>query len=194
MVRFLEFLFRIMFRMLLSISSTSLLPVIYLVKSSIYLVELEEPFAQYNMIINIFIYLIIVFMLFGVSLFLITKMDNDSINNEIKDIKNVDNEYLPIYLAYFFVALSIPTEHVLNQDLALMIFIYTLICVFLISSKTLSFNPIFIIFGYSYYLVKTQNGKNIFVLTRKKIGKNSNNISFPNLRKISEIEYYDKDN
>ena len=180
--------------MLLSISSTSLLPVIYLVKSSIYLVELEEPFAQYNMIINIFIYLIIVFMLFGVSLFLITKMDNDSINNEIKDIKNVDNEYLPIYLAYFFVALSIPTEHVLNQDLAIMIFIYTLICVFLISSKTLSFNPIFIIFGYSYYLVKTQNGKNIFVLTRKKIGKNSNNISFPNLRKISEIEYYDKDN
>ena len=49
----------------------------------------------------------------------------------------------------------------------------------------------FILFGYGYYKVKTSNNVKVFVITKREIRKNENEISFSNLRKINELVYLD---
>lgn len=174
----------------LSVASTSLLPAIYLLKSSYQIVEWGQ---EYSMIINAGLYLLVVVVLSCLSLLWIKYRANDSINNDTIEIKPVNNEYLPIYLGYIFVSLSMPNPASGQIDVTLLIMIYIMICLFVTCSKSLCFNPVFVIFGYGYYLVNTASNTKVFVITKRKIGKNNKNISFPHLTKINEIVYFDKD-
>lgn len=118
---------------------------------------------------------------------------SDSINNEVSEIKPVNNDYLPIYLGYIFVSLSLPNPAPGQVDIFFLVLIYVMICLFVTCSKSLCFNPLFVIFGYGYYLVNTTSNTKVFVITKQKIGKGSKRITFPNLTKINEIVFLDKD-
>lgn len=183
-------LYNFVMMLLMSVTSTSLLPAIYLIKSSYVIVDWGQ---KYTMLINAVLYLVVVFVLSLLSLLWINFRARDSINNDTIEIKPVNNEYLPIYLGYIFVSLSIPNPDSGQIDAALLAIIYLMICLFVTCSKSLCFNPMFVIFGYGYYLVNTASNTKVFVITKRKIGKNSSNISFPHLRKINEIVYFDKD-
>lgn len=188
--RLIENLYNFVMMLFLSVASTSLLPAIYLLKSSYQIVEWGQ---EYSMIINAGLYLLVVVVLSCLSLLWIKYRANDSINNDTIEIKPVNNEYLPIYLGYIFVSLSMPNPASGQIDVTLLIMIYIMICLFVTCSKSLCFNPVFVIFGYGYYLVNTASNTKVFVITKRKIGKNNKNISFPHLTKINEIVYFDKD-
>ena len=188
--RLIENLYNFVMMLFLSVASTSLLPAIYLLKSSYQIVEWGQ---EYSMIINAGLYLLVVVVLSCLSLLWINYRANDSINNDTIEIKPVNNEYLPIYLGYIFVSLSMPNPASGQIDVTLLIMIYIMICLFVTCSKSLCFNPVFVIFGYGYYLVNTGSNTKVFVITKRKIGKNNKNISFPHLTKINEIVYFDKD-
>ena len=185
--------FRFLIILFISISSTSLLPAIYLIKSSYSVISISGYFSQYEFYINIAIYLLLTIILAYISLLFIKCQALDSITNDVQEISPVNNEYLPIYLGYIFVSLSIPTPSPGEIDLPSLIIIYILICLFVSLSKSLCFNPIFIIFGYSYYIVKTQRNIKVFVISKKEIQKNDSHITFPHLTKINETVYFDKD-
>ncbi len=119
------------------------------------------------------------------------KQANDSANN-IVEIEPVNNEYLPIYLGYIFVSVSIPNPAKGQVYWLIFIVIYLLIIIFVTFSQSLSFNPIFILFGYGYYRIKTQNGVKVFLVTCRKIDKNRNNYNFDNLSKITELFYMER--
>lgn len=183
-------LYHFIMMLFLSVASTSLLPALYLIKSSYIIIDWGQ---EYSMIINAGFYLLVVVVLSCLSLLWIKFRANDSINNDTLETKPVNNEYLPIYLGYIFVSLSMPNPASGQIDVVLLAIIYVMICLFVTCSKSLCFNPVFVIFGYGYYLVNTASKTKVFVITKRKIGKNSSNTSFPHLTKINEIVYFDKD-
>lgn len=101
---------------------------------------------------------------------------------ECDSISLADNEFLPVYLSYFFVALSIPDDFSL-------VFVYMLVYVFSLLSQTHYFNPIFILFGYHYYHFKTVSGTDFFVISRGKVFRNLREINIEYLRRINDSTY-----
>lgn len=105
----------------------------------------------------------------------------DSIQS-CKECVLADNEFLPVYLGYFFVALSI-------GDKTTLIYIYVIVFVFTFLTQTQYFNPAFLLFGYHFYYVTTMHGTRVFIITRGKVIRNGNNAEFLNLRRINNTTY-----
>lgn len=93
-----------------------------------------------------------------------------------------DNDFLPMYLGYFFVALSI-------SDCTTLCFIYVLVFVFTFLTQTQYFNPMFLLLGYHFYHVTTNQGTKIFLIAKGEIIRNVNDIKFTELRRINDTTY-----
>ena len=176
---------------IIALASTSLLPSIYLIKSGYELVHVESDVV--NLALNLIFYLGGPLVLSLISLQWMVSQSDDSITNDINAISPVNNEYLPVYLGYIFVSLSIPTPENGGADWLTLIIVYLLISLFVTYSKTLFFNPIFIVLGYGYYQVTTENGVKVFVMTKRKIRKTGGKPTFPNLKKVNDLVYIDID-
>lgn len=166
--------------------STSLLPALYLIKSSFVLVHFN---TNYEWAINVAIYLGVPFLLSLLSILGMKKQQKDSISHAVKEVRPVNNEYLSIYLGYIFVSLSLPNPENGQIDSCSLLVVYFMVCLFVTCSKSLCFNPIYVIFGYAYYRVTTQSNVPIFIISRRKFGKKEENITFPNLKKITEVVF-----
>lgn len=184
----------IIYRLLLTFNATSLILVVYAVKEQ-YVLSFKNPqlniFPSY---VSYFIFFLIPILLTYISLLIANKLDTDSIEIEpdkrnritppIKEIEQANNAFLPSYLGYFFVALSIPACETL-------IFVFGLLFVFTFLSQTLYFNPLFLIFGYHFYYLTTANNIRIFVITKQKL-KNPKRTSFSKLKRINNFTFIDK--
>ena len=104
---------------------------------------------------------------------------------ECKEIGLADNDFLPIYLGYFFVSLSI-------ENNITMIILYAIVFMFTFLSQTQYFNPIFLLFGYHYYYVLTPRGFKIFVIAHGPIKRNETNVQFENLRRLNDTTFIEK--
>ena len=103
----------LLFRLFLTFNATSLILVVYLVKTQKVLNALWCPFTNLPHFISYLIYFLIPVLLTFLSLHISKYLANDSIEKEngvsaIKEIEQANNAYLPSYLGYFFVALSVP--------------------------------------------------------------------------------------
>ena len=87
------------------------------------------------------------------------------------------------YLGYFFVALSIP-------NLSTLWYVYAVIFVFTHLSKALSFNPLFLLFGYQFYFVTSEDGAKIFLITKQNM-KNIQDVDLSKLRRINDFTFID---
>ena len=153
------------YRFLLTITATSLLLIIFMVQKGYtlgfffdkcaYLVELPNS-------ISYAIYLLIPIVLTGLSIFLSKFLGKDEFKaGEVVAIEHANNSFLPSYLGYFFVALSIGNWETL-------IFIYGVLFVFTFLSQALYFNPLFLLFGFEFYNIKTKSGATIFLISRER--------------------------
>lgn len=185
----LEKLYRLLLYFYMAIASTSLLPAVYFIKVSTRL--WNSRFEGLNIGLNLLVFLGVPILLSFLSLLWIKSQAVDSMTNKVSEISPVNNDYLPVYLGYIFVSLSIPTSQAGGIDWVSLSVVYCLVCLFVTFSKSLCFNPIFILFGYGYYKVKTSNNVKVFVITKRRIRKNESEITFPNLRKINELVYLD---
>lgn len=135
-----------LFKFVLAISSLSLFWVIYFVKSREYI------------LLSMLIPLISILIVLQLMKFL---SKDDIKKGYIVEIKNVSNQFLPNYLGYFFIALSIN-----NGDYLTMIIISGMILIFLFVSQHNYFNPLFLILGYNFYDIKTKNGKSLLLISK----------------------------
>ncbi|WP_458949216.1 hypothetical protein [Oceanobacillus sp. CAU 1775] len=103
--------------------------------------------------------------------------------SKIIEVEQANNAFLPSYLGYFFVALSVPYYETL-------IFIFLVLFLFTFFSQTLYFNPLFLLFGYHFYYLTTVNRTKIFLITRKSL-KNPDDINLPKLRRINNFTFID---
>lgn len=179
-----------LFRLLLTFNATSLIIVVYLVKEH-YLMEKFIPafsFA-YSEIVSYIIYAGIPLFLTFLSLKLSKYLDNDSIEQDgrspIHEIEQANNAFLPSYLGYFFVALSV-------SDLTTLGFIYFVLFVFTFLSQALYFNPLYLVFGYQFYNITTETNVKIFIISKRMI-KNPSNLEFPKLKRINNFTFIDQE-
>lgn len=185
----------IIYRLLLTFNATSLILVIFFVKERWRVIDIIKLFTNKGKIYNIFdcisenlsffIYCLVPVILTFISLRVSKYLGHSNIKKgSITEIENVNNAFLPSYLGYFFVALSI-------NDFQTLIFVFCLIFIFTFVSQTLYFNPIFLIFGYKFYNVCTNNKSKLFIITKNEV-TNIEELEFNNLKRINNFTFIDK--
>lgn len=179
-----------LFRGLLAINSVMIFGTVYLVKSGIWLLDptyLDKFGTRIpdSRIISIVVYIVVPVLIAGICLLLARLLPTDSIEGGIEDIELANDSFLPSYLGYFFVALSVPKD-----DITIYVVIGLLI-VFLFCSQNLYYNPIFLIFGYHFYYVTTQERMKKFIITREKIS-GIQDLKFEHLKRINYFTYIDQ--
>ncbi|WP_419879294.1 hypothetical protein [Brevibacillus centrosporus] len=178
-----------LFRLFLTFNATSLILVVYLVKERCLLENILPLFSKLPDFISYTIYFMIPLVLTFLSLFFSKFLDNDSIQSDdhsaIKEVEQANNAFLPSYLGYFFVALSVPHFETL-------VFVFVILFVFTFLSQTLYFNPLYLVFGYQFYYITTDTNVKVFIIT-KRILKNPYDLSFPKLKRINNFTFIDQE-
>lgn len=170
----------ILFKILLTLNATSWMIILYIINNEC------TVFSLPVWLFDILLFLIPV-LLSLISIWFSKFLGKDNLS-ECIEFSLADNEFLPVYLGYFFLSLSVP-----NDNIKMMSVIYSIVFIFTFLSQTQYFNPIFLLFGYHYYHILTQNGTRIFVIHRGKVIRNKENLKFENLRRINDTTYIEKE-
>lgn len=157
------------FRLLLTFNATSLLVIVFCIQQG-YSLDYFFQHASGSLWagnISFIFYISVPLILTWLSLRLSRLLPKDDFKSgEVEAIEHANNSFLPSYLGYFFVALSIPNWETL-------IFVYGMLFVFTLLSQALYFNPLFLIFGYEFYNIRTKTGTAIFLISRERYKKPS---------------------
>ncbi len=180
------------YRLLLTFNSTSLLLVIFWIKEE-YVIKWYLIHSKLDSIpdfVSYLLYLLLPIFTTFISLIVANRLDNDSIEltkgkSTVEEVEQANNAFLPSYLGYFFVALSVSECNTLG-------YIFSILFVFTYFSQTLYFNPLFLLFRYHFYYITTTNRVKLFIITRK-ILKNPKNIDLPKLKRINDFTFIDKE-
>jgi hypothetical protein len=178
------------FRLFLSFNSTSLIIVVFLVKNGNTLNSIHPCLIGTPRFVSFAFYFLVTVFLTYISLIISKWLTNDSIESvpgkpAIIAIEQANNSFLPSYLGYFFVAVSIPNFETL-------FFVFILLFIFTFFSQTLYFNPLFLIFGYHFYYLTTQNQIRIFLITKERLN-NPEHLSFPQLKRINDFTFIENE-
>jgi len=188
----------ILFQLLLTFNATSLIWVVYFIKSHstidqiFWNIKLNQASAIAASIPNWMGYLFVICIpIIGtiISLKLARYLDSDELvkvdnaHPVIQEIELANNTFLPSYLGYFFVALSVP-------DFSTLIAIYGILFLFTYYSQSLYFNPLFLLFGYQFYYLKRVNNIRIFAITKQPF-KDPSTIEFEDIKRINDYTFLD---
>jgi len=160
-------------RLFLTFSSISLFIIVYLVQNKINILENLCNFTYY-------IYFIIPFILTYASI-LFSKLLSKSTIKKVIDIEVSNNDFLANYLAFFFVALSI-------KDIITFWIVFIMTLIFTYFSRVSYFNPIFLVYGYNFYYIRTGENIKIMLITKQKL-KNPKNIDKISVKRINDYTY-----
>lgn len=175
------------FRLFLTFNATSLILVVFLVKEEVTVNNLNPYLEGLPSFVSYIIYFLVPVIFTFLSVLLAKGLGDDSIekeentNSPITAIEQANNAYLPSYLGYFFVALSVPFYDTL-------IFVFAILFIFTFLSQTLYFNPLFLFFGFHFYYLTTENNIKIFLIT-KRILKDPKDLEFPELKRINDFTF-----
>lgn len=154
-----------LFRLLLTFNATSLLFIIYAVQKEIILFDYIPSSGigiSWNEIISYVGYIVLLVLMTALSLSMSNRLGCDEFKQgEITSIEHANNSFLPSYLGYFFVALSI------GNTTAFWV-VYSILFVFTFLSQALYFNPLFLLFRYEFYNVKTNSGMSLFLISKNR--------------------------
>jgi len=177
-----------LYRLLLAFNSTSLIIVVFLVKEKTTInwsANLSWIPSYISYIIYFCIPVVLTYLSLLLSRFLATdSLEKDNDTSKVLEIEQANNVFLPSYLGYFFVALSVPYCETL-------VWVFFILFVFTFLSQTLYFNPLFLLFGYKFYYLTSINKVKMFVITRESL-KSPLDIDLPYLRRINNFTFVDK--
>lgn len=178
----------IAFRLLLTFNATSLLLIIFTVHKGATLGDFLPGCAWLVKLPNIasyVVYLLVPILLTWVSLFLSAFLGKDELKKgEVYSIEHANNSFLPSYLGYFFVALSINNWETLW-------FVYAVLFTFTFLSQALYFNPLFLVFGHEFYNIKTRNGTAIFLISPYQY-KSPGEVDIPKAYRINNYTFIER--
>lgn len=179
------------FRLLLTLNATSLLVIIFLVQKGYTLGHFSSGIEWLSWArtlpnsVSYLIYFLVPVFSTGISILLSSKLGKDDFKSgEVESIEHANNSFLPSYLGYFFVALSIGNWETLG-------FVYSVLFVFTYLSQALYFNPLFLLFGYEFYNITTKNGTAIFLISRHKY-KRPGEIQIPVAYRINNYTFIER--
>ncbi len=164
----------LIFKILLTVNATSWMLVVYWIKEGVCLWWIPQWLSP-------LILLCIPVLLSALSIWISSFLGSDTLDG-CQEFSLADNDFLPTYLGYFFLSLGI------EKDIT-MAYMYLIVFVFTFLSQTQYFNPMFLLFGYHYYHILTEQGTRVFIITKGKVLRNKNNITFDNLKRINDSTY-----
>lgn len=163
-----------LYRILMTLSATAMMPAIYMIKSG------------YSCVLNNRIITGIAALLVPVFLPLFSSLlihyNEEEVLSKSKEFEMVDANFLPVYLGYFFVALSV------NDDIT-MYFVYIILFVFSFASNVAIFNPVLLLFRYHFYNVTTGGDSRIFVIYRGDVIRNVKDFENAPVYRINNTTY-----
>lgn len=173
---------------MMNLASSLLIASLYFIKAQVTLFSIGVFWL--DTILTMFVFLGAPLLL-SVLFVLLTKAvsPNDSLMLPVQKVSSANKEFLPVYLSYFFVSLSIPGN--VEEGLAYGVLVVFILIIWIFTSLTTTyyFNPLLLLMGYKFYNVTSNNGIELFVISRRVIRKNETNIIFPKLKKLTEIVY-----
>ncbi len=172
------------FKLFMTLNSLSLSLVVFLIKEGMVINSLHSHLSWLPHIISYFLYLLIVLVLTWLSMKLIIFLDTDTMEKgSITVIEPANDAFLPSYLGYFFVALSVP-------NIEVFLYVFGIICVFVFYSRISFFNPTFFLFGFHFYYIVNNKNIKLLLITRRQL-KEPESASFDNLKRINNYTFMD---
>ncbi|AGB49540.1 hypothetical protein Metho_1318 [Methanomethylovorans hollandica DSM 15978] len=173
-----------LFKLFLTLNSLLLSLLVFLIKEDVVLNPLHPYLSNLPAVISYLLYFGFIFLLTLISVHLTNFLDTDTIDKlSISVIEPANDAFLPSYLGYFFVALSAP-------NIEVFLYVFGIICIFIYHSRISYFNPIFLLIGFNFYYIKTNNNTKILVITQKQL-KEPKNAEFENLKRINNYTFMD---
>ncbi len=181
----------ILFRLLLTFNATSLLVIIFLVQKKYTLGYFLQFYPQFGFLSNwhplnsYLLYLLIPVLFTGLSILLSQGLSTDDFKEgDAVNIEHANNSFLPSYLGYFFVALSISSWSTL-------FIVYGVLFIFTFLSQALYFNPLFLVFRYEFYSIQTKGGSSVFLISKYKY-KTPKEIVIPRVYRINDYTFIER--
>ncbi|WP_409281205.1 hypothetical protein [Pseudomonas defluvii] len=183
-----QFDLNVPFRLLLTFNATSLLVIVFLVQKGY---VLGYFFPEHALVVGLpnfvshVLYFCVPVLLTGLSLALSSSLGKDEFKpGQVDSIDHANNCFLPSYLGYFFVALSIPNWETL-------FFVYGILFVFTYRSQALYFNPLFLLYGYEFYNISTTARASIFLISRTRY-KLPTDVAIKKANRINDYTFIEK--
>ncbi len=171
---------KFLYQLFLAFNSTWLIAVVFLVKEKYRFNFLDNYSTYYSWLLFVLLPIILTALSFLIAM----RLPKDRLQStSVKEIELANNNFLPTYLGYFFVSLGV-------DDVSTLIVVFLIIYIFTFLSQTLYFNPIFLLFGYHFYFLKTSGNIKVFLITRKQL-KTPGEDGFENLRRINNYTFID---
>ncbi|MDD7600285.1 MAG: hypothetical protein SPJ69_01150 [Campylobacter sp.] len=130
---------------------------------------------------------IVGFALSNLYIYLQNKKTNDEHAN-IESIEIAEPKYIPIYIAYFVISLSI-------NDIILFFIVYVIVFLFVIKGKFSYFNP-YLLLWYNFYEAEIKNDKSanykIFLISKNIIKNVNKQTNLIRLNDFVFLEHYKK--
>ena len=134
-------------------NSLSLLLVIYLVINSKWLINDRTT--------SCIVYLLAILLGSFFCICISGLLSDDSIAGGIESVELANDTFLPVYLSYFFVALSI-------KEFEIIVLVFIILLLFAAFSSSIYFNPLFVFLGFNIYKINKKNGTSIYIICKKK--------------------------
>ena len=172
------------FKFFLTLNSLLLSLIVFLIKEEIVINSLHPYLSSLPKIITYILYFVVIIIFTWLSLQLTNFLSVDTIEaGSISVVEPANDSFLPSYLGYFFVALSVP-----NIDV--FFYVFGIIFIFIFYSRISYFNPIFFLFGFNFYYIMNNKNIKVLLITRRQL-KEPKNAVFNNLKRINNYTFID---
>ncbi len=155
-----------------------------LVKKDILIEFIANNFHTLSHITSYIFYFSCILLLSLLSIHFIKSLSNDTIEKDtLTNIEPANDAFLPTYLGYFFVALSV-------TDINMFMVVFGIIAIFIYYSRISYFNPLFFLFGFKFYYVINSDNVKVLLITKKEL-KTTFNTEFKQLKRITNYTFID---
>lgn len=155
-----------------------------LVEKDIFIEFIANNFHTLSHITSYIFYFSCILLLSLLSIHFIKALSDDAIEKDtLTNIEPANDAFLPTYLGYFFVALSV-------TDINMFMVVFGIIAIFIYYSRISYFNPLFFLFGYKFFYVINSNNVKILLITKKDL-KTTFETEFKQLKRITNYTFID---
>lgn len=163
------------YNFLLALASTSPMVLIFSVNAQIAILPTMRQYLSYLLVLSC------VILINALGILSFRFLSKDSIEGQLNDLELANSNFLPSYLGYFFVAVSITRTYTF-------LLVYSLTVLLVMLSQSMYYNPLLLILRYNFYHATDENGTRLFLITKKKI-RTIQAEGFAKLRRINDVTY-----
>ncbi len=138
-------------------------------------------------LISKLLYLLIPVILSLITILIAHLFNKETIESNVEFVEEISVDFIPTYLGYFFVALSFSDD----TKLINVVLVFCILFFFTFVGSKHFFNPLYYVFGYKLYKVKTSDGVESAIYSQQVIssGQSLKECNIHRINKYTYIKY-----